>query len=102
MSKTTSDRTPLLENGVAHSEEGIASDDATTATYIGAASLSSESQQQQQEARKRSVVSVVLTFLFIAAIVVSFTVWNESISRDPHKAALSILNKAPVIVSSDL
>ena len=96
MSKTPSDRTPLLQNGVAHDAESIANHDDSTGN--GALSTS-ELQQQQQEVRKRSVVSVVLTFLFIAAIVVSFTVWNESLSRDPHKAALSILEEAPVIVS---
>ncbi|KAF8487832.1 membrane dipeptidase-domain-containing protein [Gautieria morchelliformis] len=86
MSEVTSDRTPLLQD---EAQEPV-----VAGTNVGAAALS---ESQQREARKRSIVSVLLTFLFIAAVVVSFTVWNESLSRDPHKAALSILEKAPVI-----
>jgi hypothetical protein len=91
MSEVTSDRTPLLQN---ETHEPLVPD-----IKAGAAALS---ESQQREARKRNIVSVLLTFLFIAAVVASFTVWNESLSSDPHKAVSSILDKAPVIVSSTI
>lgn len=93
MSAPASDRTPLLTNDP-QEEENVANN--------GSAALATQQlESQKQEARKRSgVVNVLVTFLFITAIVVSFTAWNESLSSDPHKAALSILNKAPVIVST--
>ena len=94
MSKATNDRTPLLEDGVESNVESTGGHDDIPCNVA-------LPELPQREARKRSLVSVVSTLLFITAIVASFTIWNESLSSDPHKAALTILEKAPVIVSLD-
>jgi hypothetical protein len=86
MSGPADERAPLLENDSEHGEHA-------TNTNIDA-------QKAQAHARMRGAVGVVLTLIFIIFLVVSFTVWNDSLSRDPHKAALSILANAPVIVST--
>lgn len=88
MTAPPSDRTPLLDNGF----EAVPNNSST-------ASL--EAQKQEQAPRKSSgIIDGVVIFVFIVAIVVSFALWNETLSSDPHKAALSILSRAPVIVST--
>ncbi|GJJ05984.1 hypothetical protein Clacol_000171 [Clathrus columnatus] len=47
--------------------------------------------------RSREVLNGVLTLLFIGFLVGFLTLWNGSLSKDPHKAAVAILSKAPVI-----
>lgn len=50
--------------------------------------------------RNVKIVYGLLTLLFVAGLVVFLTVWNgSSLPEDPHKAALAILSRAPVIVS---
>ncbi|KAF8585804.1 hypothetical protein K439DRAFT_1342695 [Ramaria rubella] len=77
MSDPPSDRTPLLQNETRNIEDN------------GSAS--------RKHVRTRAVVNGVLTFLFIVLVVLSVTIWNISLPSDPHKAALSILSKTPVI-----
>ncbi|KAG9087131.1 hypothetical protein FRC07_012902, partial [Ceratobasidium sp. 392] len=55
----------------------------------------------EREKRKHDVVkltvSSVLTLLFISAIVAVVTIFEEGLPRDPEKAALSVLESAPVL-----
>jgi len=75
------DRTPLLHN---NGNLGNGTDrEATTRKQIAT----------------RGVVNGVVTLVFIAMLALFFTVWNGSLPRDPRKAAISILSRAPVIVS---
>lgn len=57
--------------------------------------LDDSGQKGRQGAR---VVNTTLTVLFVTGLVVFLTVWNGSLPKDPHKAALAILSKDPVIV----
>jgi membrane dipeptidase len=90
MSTPPSDRTPLLDNG------------SITITVNNVNEASGQESQKQEEAphKHSGIVTVIVTFVFITAVVVSFAVWNERLSSNPRKAALSILDRAPVIVSA--
>lgn len=90
MTAPPSDRTPLLDNGLLEAVPNNAN----------TASLEAQKQAEQAPRKSSGIINVVVTFVFIAAIVVSFAFWNERLSSDPHKAALSILSRAPVIVST--
>ncbi|KAF8524856.1 membrane dipeptidase-domain-containing protein [Hysterangium stoloniferum] len=70
------DRTPLLQNG---------------------ATSQDEVHDSQKSLKARGIANGIVSVLFITMIVLSFTLWKESLPTDPHRAALIILTKAPII-----
>lgn len=83
MSDPGSERAPLLVNGADPGQYAADNNDGS---------------RVREHARRRVAVGGVLTLVFIVSLVVSLTIWSENLPRDPHKAALRILEKVPVIV----
>jgi membrane dipeptidase len=73
------DHTPLLQNGTTAQDEAYDS---------------------RKPLKARGIANGIVSVLFIAMLVLSFTLWKERLPTDPHRAALIILSKAPVIVST--
>jgi len=49
--------------------------------------------------RHRKVASGLLLLVFIGSLVFALWRWEDGLPKDPTKAALKLLTKAPVIVS---
>jgi len=88
---TIDERAPLLPSSHVPNSDGLPTPDSDHAP--------------EREQRKHDVVKItissVLTLLFIAAVVAVVTFFEEGMSKDPEKAALGVLESAPVIVSAD-
>lgn len=56
--------------------------------------------ENEVEARRkrRGIIASILTFLFIAGLIIVTFVFTDRLSSDPIKAAKQILNRSPVIV----
>ncbi|KAF8585805.1 hypothetical protein K439DRAFT_1652857 [Ramaria rubella] len=77
MSEGSSDRTPLLQNGVG--------------------STAVNSNASPKHARTKAIVGGTFTLLSIVFVIAAATLWNETLPTDPHEAALYILDKTPAI-----
>ncbi|KIJ50715.1 hypothetical protein M422DRAFT_65702 [Sphaerobolus stellatus SS14] len=51
----------------------------------------------QKQVKRRGIVNGVLTLAFVVLLVLYMTVWKDSLPKDPKRAALAILDRAPVI-----